>query len=423
MIIQQWRSIVVAVLCGLASQAQAALTIDITGGDASAIPVAISPFDGAGSQYSVIADVVGSDLLHSGELKLVNMSDLVPPIEVPSDPRFVLAKNRGAEAVVLGQVSSLSNSQIGVQFRLMDAVQNTQLAGYSYTANPIDLRTIAHKIADVVYQKLTGTSGYFSSHLAYVLKTGNTFRLEVADSDGQNAQTVLKSIQPIMSPAWSQDGSKMAYVSFENNRAVVYEQSMSTGKRFVLANFPGSNSAPAWSPDGNRLALVLTRDGGSQLYMMNADGSGLKRLSFGGGIDTEPNWSPDGQSLLFTSDRDGSPQVYQMSVNGGAATRLTFGSRYNVSPRWSPDGKSFVYVQRDQGAYHIAVMTVSGGQVQILTQGNNDESPSFAPNGKMILYATGLGDRGALAVVSVDGKTHERLSNGAGSLEFPVWGH
>ena len=414
---------IVLLLLGVSLQAQAALTIDIHGGETSKIPVAISPFGGAGDAYRVITGVVGADLISSGEFSLVNVSDLNPPIVEPTDPRFGVARTRGAEAIVLGHVDAQADGQIDVRFRLMDAVQQTQLAGYSYTANTNQLRAVAHKIADVVYQKLIGIPGNFSSHIMYVMKTGKTFRLEVADSDGYDAQTVLKSVEPIMSPAWSRDGSKIAYVSFESGHAVVYEQSMSSGKRFVLARFKGSNSAPAWSPDGNRLALVLTRDNGSQLYVMNADGSGLKRLTFGGRIDTEPNWSPDGQNLLFTSDRDGSPQIYQMPASGGTATRMTFEGNYSVSPRWSPNGKSFVFVQRQHGQFHISLMDVASGQVQVLTSGDDDESPSFAPNGKMILYATVVNGRGELAVVSVDGKTHERLFNTDENLESPVWGH
>lgn len=409
--------------CGMSWLAQAAMTIDITGGEATKIPVAISPFDGAGQKYQVVTNVVAADLLRSGELSLVDISDLNPPLVEPTDARFGVAKGRGAEAVVLGKILPQANDAVDVRFRLMDAVQQTQMAGYSYTAKTSELRTIAHKIADVVYQKLIGVPGVFSTHIAYIMQTGSVYRLQVADSDGQNAQTVLKSTEPLMSPAWSPDGNKMAYVSFEKGHAVVYEQSMATGKRFVLAAFHGSNSAPAWSPDGSKIALVLTRDGGSQIYVMHADGSGLTRLTFGGAIDTEPNWSPDGSTLLFTSDRDGSPQVYSMPSTGGKATRLTFDGKYNVSPHWSPDGKTFAFVTRNQGQFHIALMDVGSGQVQILTNGDNDESPSFALNGKMILYATQMGDNGDLAVVTSDGQTHEQLANTDGYMEEPVWGH
>ena len=402
--------------------AHAAMTIEIIGGAASKLPVAIAPFNGAGQTYRLITDVVAADLARTGELSLVDVTDLNPPLTDPADPRFSIARKRGAEAVVLGQVTTLANGQIQVNFRLMDAVKQTQLAGYSYTTTPNQLRVVAHKIADVVYEKLIGVPGIFSTHIAYVIKQGKHYELQVADADGQGVQTVLKSNEPLISPAWSPDGSKLAYVSFENKKPVIYVQNMLTGARRVLANFKGSNSAPAWSPDGSKIALVLTRDNGSQLYIMNADGSGLKRLTFGGGIDTEPDWSPDGRSLLFTSDRGGSPQIYQIPVSGGSARRMTFDGNYNVSPNWSPDGKRFAFVQRSEGRFRIAVMDIASGQVQVLTDTNLDESPSFAANGKMIVYATEINGRGVLAAVSSDGKTQVRLSDRAGDMREPAWG-
>lgn len=420
----QWiKRVVSFMLLCLPLIAQAAMTIEIIGGAASKIPVAISPFAGAGAAYQTIADVVAADLARTGELNLINVADLIPAITEPGDPRFGMAQQRGAEAIVLGQVNLLPNGQIEVKFRLMDAVKKTQLAGYSYTTDSKQMRLIGHKIADVVYEKLTGVPGAFSTHIAYVLKQGKRYELQVVDADGQNAQSVLKSAEPIISPTWSPDGSKIAYVSFEDKKPVIYVQNMLNGSRRVLANFKGSNSAPAWSPDGSKVALVLTRDNnGSQLYMMNADGSGLKRLTSGGGIDTEPSWSPDGQSILFTSDRGGSPQIYQMPAAGGNARRLTFDGSYNVSPSWSPDGKRFAFVQRSEGRFRIAVQDMATGQVQVLTDTHLDESPSFAVNGKMIVYATEINGRGVLAAVSSDGKTQVRLSDRAGDMREPSWG-
>ncbi|WP_124950778.1 Tol-Pal system beta propeller repeat protein TolB [Sulfuriferula thiophila] len=403
--------------------AHAAMTIEIIGGAASKLPVAIAPFVGAGDAYRTITDVVAADLARTGELSLVDVADLNPPLTDPADPRFSIVRKRGAEAAVLGQVSVLANGQIEVRFRLMDAVKQTQMAGYSYTTSATQLRMVGHKIADVVYEKLMGVPGIFSTHIAYVIKQGKRYELQVADADGQGVQTVLKSTEPLISPAWSPDGSKLAYVSFEAKKPVIYVQNMMTGTRRILANFKGSNSAPAWSPDGSKLALVLTRDDGSQLYLINADGTGLKRLTFGGGIDTEPDWSPDGQSLLFTSDRGGSPQIYQISVAGGSAKRMTYDGNYNVSPTWAPDGKRFAFVQRSEGRFRIAVQDISSGQIQVLTNTNLDESPSFAANGKMIVYATEINGRGVLSAVSSDGKTQVRLSDRAGDMREPDWGH
>jgi TolB protein len=416
------RAVSLLLLC-LPLVTQAAMTIEIIGGAASKIPVAISPFAGAGLAYQTITDVVAADLARTGELNLINVADLTPPITEPNDLRFGVAQQRGAEAIVLGQVNVLPNGQIEVKFRLMDAVKKTQLAGYSYTTDVKQLRLVGHKIADVVYEKLIGVPGIFSTHIAYVLKQGQRYELQVVDADGQNGQSVLKSTEPLISPAWSPDGSKLAYVSFEDKKPVVYVQNMLNGSRRILANFKGSNSAPAWSPDGTQLALVLTRDNsGSQLYIMNADGGSLKRLTFGGGIDTEPAWSPDGKSILFTSDRGGSPQVYQMPATGGSAQRMTFDGSYNVSPSWSPDGKRFAFVQRSDGRFRVAVQDIATGQVQVLTNTNLDESPSFAANGKMIVYATEINGRGVLAAVSSDGRTQVRLSDRAGDMREPSWG-
>jgi TolB protein len=304
----------------------------------------------------------------------------------------------------------------------MDVAKQAQLAGFAYTASGAQLRHTAHKIADVIYEKLTGDKGVFSTRITYVAKQGKRFELQVADADGYGAQTVLASAEPIISPSWSPDGTRLAYVSFEQKKPVVYVQSLTTGVRRALANFWGSNSAPTWSPDGRRLAVVLTKDGGSQIYLINADGGGVTPLTRNSAINTEPNFSPDGELLLFTSDRGGSPQIYGMPARGGEARRITFEGTYNVSPRFNPDGKSFTFIQRNGGRFNVAVQDMATRQVQVLTDGTMDESPSFAPNGRMILYATEVRGRGILSAVSSDGRVKQRLTADVGDVREPAWG-
>ncbi|HKA39801.1 MAG TPA: Tol-Pal system beta propeller repeat protein TolB, partial [Burkholderiales bacterium] len=345
-----------------------------------------------------------------------------PPHE-PQDVNYATWRARGAEAVVIGTVSPLSNDRYDVRFRLMDVAKQQQLAGFAYTASAAQLRLTAHKIADVVYEKLTGDKGVFSTRIAYIVKTGKRYELQVADADGYGAQAVRWSSEPIISPTWSPDGTRLAYVSFENKKPIVYVQSLITGQHRAVASFWGSNSAPAWSPDGRTLAVVLSKDGGSQIYFMNPEGKGEpRRMTHSSAIDTEPNFSPDGELLIFTSDRGGSPQIYGMPVTGGEPRRLTFEGSYSVSPRFSPDGKSFTFIQRNNGRFNVAVQDFATRQVQVLTDGVLDESPSYAPNGRMILYATEVKGRGMLSAVSSDGRVKQRLSADAGDVREPAWG-
>jgi TolB protein len=355
-------------------------------------------------------------------IKLVDAGGLNPPPYEPQDINYGTWRTRGADAVVIGSVSPRSDGRYDVQFRLMDAQKQVQLAGFAYTASAAQLRLTAHKIADVIYEKLTGDPGVFSTRIVYVVRQGKRYELQVADADGYGAQTVLGSNEPIISPSWSPDGSRIAYVSFEQRKPVVYVQSLLTGARRAVANFWGSNSAPAWSPDGSRLAVVLSKDGGSQIYVVGADGGEPARLTRSSAIDTEPNFSPDGKSILFTSDRGGSPQIYRMPASGGQPERVTFEGSYNVSPRHSPDGKAFTFIQRNGSRFNVATQDFVTRQVQVLTDGGLDESPTFAPNGRMVLYATEVRGRGILSAVSSDGRVKQRLISDAGDVREPAWG-
>ncbi len=394
-----------------------------TAGNATQIAVAIAPFRDESGLKQSMTSVIAADLARSGLFKIVDSAGAKPQHE-PDQLDYAYWRARGADTVAIGSVSPASDGRYEVRFRLMDAVRQTQVAGFSYVAAPGQLRLTAHKIADVVYEKLAGEPGAFATRIAYVVRRpAKRYELHVADADGFSPQTILSSNEPIISPKWSPDGSRLAYVSFEQRKPVVYVQSIVTGQRQAVANFFGSNSAPAWSPDGRRLAVVLSRDGGSQINIINADGSGQPvRLAASASIDTEPNFSPDGSAILFTSDRGGAPQIYRIPVSGGQPQRMTFDGSYNVSARYHPDGKSFTFIHRCSGRFAVAVQDLTTRQVQVLSDGGVDESPGFAPNGRMILYASVAGGRGILAAVSSDGRVKQRFTEDAGDIREPAWG-
>ena len=407
----------------VAGHAQAQLAIEITGGGGNQIPVAIASFAGESQLQPAISDVIENDLARSGRFRTLYTGVQNPPLSEASSPDLGAWRSRNADALVLGGVYPGAGGRYEVRFRLFDVPKQVSLGGVSYTITPEQARATAHRIADFIYEKLTGDKGVFSTRIAYVEKRGTQFRLMVADADGENSQAMLTSNEPIMSPAWSPDGSRLAYVSFQQKKPIVYVQRLNDARQPPPAvNFRGSNSAPAWSPDGQRLAVALSRDGGTQLFLVGADGSNARRLTSSGGIDTEPVFSPDGQWIYFTSDRGGSPQIYRVPATGGDAQRVTFSGEYNVSPRVSPDGKTLAYVARSGGRYQVAAMDLATRQAQVLTEGNRDESPSFAPNGKMILYATEAGGRGVLAATSSDGRVKQRLSMQAADVREPAWG-
>jgi TolB protein len=402
--------------------ARAAMEIQVVGGAAGQIAVALVPFQAApGQPMPALNEIVANDLERSGQFRRVDIGGIQPPY-APSQVGYDAWRSRGADALVIGQVAALPGGRFEVRFYLLDAVKRTQLAALSYVITPGQWRATAHQIADIVHEKLTGIPGAFGSRIAYVQKQGNRYELRVADADGQNPRTVVRSAEPVISPRFSPDGTRLAYVSFEDRKPVVYTQSLQDGSRRKVAAFKGSNSAPAWAPDGKRLAVVLTRDHASQIYLINADGSGLARLTRGGNLDTEPVFSPDGKTVYFTSDRGGSAQIYRMPAGGGEAQRVSFSGSYNVSPAVSPDGRHLAYINREEGRFRVALQALETGQLRVLTDTERDESPSFAPNGQAVLYATVLGGRGILGAVTLDGKTRSRLSEPGVDAREPAWG-
>jgi TolB protein len=403
----------------IAGFAHAQLRVEVTGVGSSQIPIAIAAFGDESIAPSQVSAIIKADLNRSGYFKIIDTGNVMTE---NTPVNFADWKSRGADAIVVGSVSRLPDGRFDVKYRLFDTVKQTQLSSAALATQPQYIRVSGHKIADDIYEKLLGVRGAFATRIAYVTKSGGEYRLEIADSDGEGTQVALRSPEPIISPSWSPDGTKVAYVSFENKKPVVYVQDLVNRKRTVVANFKGSNSAPSWSPDGSKIAVALSRDGLTQCYVVNADGSNLRRLTNSAGIDTEPQFSADGQSIYFTSDRSGGPQIYKMSATGGDARRVTFNGTYNISPRISSDGKSLAYISRRDGNFQLYLLDLTNGQEQRLSDTVRDQSPSFSPNGKYVMYATSGGGRGALAVVSVDGRVKQRLTTQAGDIREPTWG-
>ncbi|HEC74859.1 MAG TPA: Tol-Pal system beta propeller repeat protein TolB, partial [Methylophaga aminisulfidivorans] len=347
---------------------------------------------------------------------------------------IILEISSGAEnpsapngTIAIGKVSSQDGENYDVQFQLFDVYKSQQLVGKRYRVPASGVRSLAHQIADVVYETLTGEKGIFSTRLAFVTEIrnadgGKRYALQISDADGANPRTILQSTQPIMSPNWSPDGNRLAYVTFENNKSEVYVQELSSGKRQSVASFRGLNSAPSWSPDGKKLALTLSKNGNPEIYILDLASAKLSRVTHNSqAIDTEAVWMPNGKEILFTSDRGGRPQIYRVNADGGRAERVTFEGSYNASADISPDGRMMAMVHGENGKYHIAVQDLQTGAVQVLTETGADESPSFAPNGSMILYATEQKGRGILAAVSVDGRIKQRLGESGSAVREPAW--
>lgn len=402
-----------------ASVAYAQLRVEVSGVGSTQIPIAIASFADEALTPQQITSIIKDDLTRSGYFRLIDVGTVITET---SPVNFDNWKSRGAEALVVGSVQKLSDGRFDVRYKLLDTIKSSTLSGFAMATPPANTRLTAHKIADDIYEKLIGVRGAFSTRIAYVTKAGNEFRLEVADADGDGTQVALRSNEPIISPAWSPDGTKVAYVSFEAKKPVIYVQNLITRERTVIANYKGSNSAPAWSPDGSKLAISLSRDGLTQIYQVNANGTGLQRLTQTSGIDTEPQFSADGQYIYFLSDRSGGPQIYRMSAAGGDAKRVTFGGSYNITPRISPDGKILAFISRREGKFQLYSLDLASGQEQRLSDTVKDESPSFSPNGRYIMYATESGRRGSLAVVSVDGRVKQKLTVQAGDIREPTWG-
>lgn len=406
-----------------AMPAWAQLNIEITTQGAKQIPIAIVPFQAEETLPQKVTSIISSDLLRTGLFKMVDASAVNP---LPNDPSMVNYgdwRGRTADAVVIGTATPQGNGKSEIRFWLLDVLKQDALLRLSYPGvDQNNVRTTAHTIANQIYEALTGSKGVFNTRIAYVIKGNGRFQLQVADADGFNPQTVLSQVDPIISPSWSPDGNRLAYVTFANRKPSVVVREIYSSAATTVANFSGSNSAPAWSPDGRQLAVTLTKDGGSQLYVIPSSGGSAVRLTNSSGIDTEPNFSPDGKTIYFTSDRGGSPQIYKVAAEGGSAQRVTFEGTYNVTPRASPDGRSITFIQRNGGRYRVATQDIASQQVQVLTDSQLDESPSYAPNGKTILYATQVGGRGVLAAVSSDGRVKQRLTTPAGDVREPAWG-
>jgi TolB protein len=406
-------------LFATASQAQAQLRVEISGVGATQIPIAIAGFADESIAPQQVSAIIKADLLRSGYFKIIETGNAMAET---SAVNYAEWKSRGADALVIGSVQRLADGRLEVRYKLLDTVKAAQLSSLALLVQTQFVRLPAHKIADDIYEKLLGVRGAFATRIAYVTKAGKEYRLEIADSDGEGNQIALRSNEPIISPAWAPDGSKVAYVSFESRKPVVYVQDLVTRQRTAVANFKGSNSAPAWSPDGRQLAVALSRDGLTQVYVIDADGGNLRRLTNSNGIDTEPHFSPDGRSIYFTSDRSGGPQIYRTSIGGGEAQRVTFHGNYNISPRISPDGKMLAYISRRDGHFQLFGLDLTNAQEQRLSDTVKDESPSFSPNGQYLMYASESGRRGSLAVVSVDGRVKHRLTTQTGDVREPTWG-
>ena len=412
-------------------RSRADLVVEVTRGQDDAIPIAIVPFtaaEAAADSFDV-AQVVSDDLARSGRFKSMDRKDMIEQPHTGAKISFDDWRRLGNDYILVGQVQPQGPDRYNISFELYNVLNRQRLLGYQISANRAGLRLASHQVADMVFDKILGIRGAFATRIAYISVLGSvpnqTYRLIVADADGENPRVVMQSNEPLMSPAWSPDGQSLAYVSFED-RAALGVRAESEDRRAAVGyrRKAGVNQAPAWSPDGKKLALTLsTRDGNLDIYVLDLTTQALTRITDDPGIDTEPQWSKDGQSLYFTSDRAGGPQIYRVGIQpGDHPRRLTFQGNYNARPRLSPDESQLAFVTQEDGAYRIAVMDLRGrGEVQVLTKGRFDVSPSYAPNGAEIIYASRDRGRGVLALVSADGRVQERLVSSEGEVQEPAW--
>jgi TolB protein len=416
------------VLMGWHGLIQARLTIEIIGGTEGAQPIAVVPFGNpqSGAPAEDVAGVIAADLARTGRFKPMPRRDMLATPHSADEVDLRDWRLQSMDNLVVGQVSSRPGGGYEVSFVLFDVFRGDQLASMSFTTSAAELRYTAHRVADVIYERLTGSPGVFSTRIAYVTSdygygSAQQVSLRVSDSDGYNPQTIVSSKDPIMSPAWSPDGRRLAYVSFENRRTSIFIQELATGSRERIASYKGINGSPAWSPDGRRLAMTLSKDGNPEIYVLDLATRDLRRITDHFGIDTEPAWSPDGGHLVFTSGRGGDPQIYKVPVAGGTPQRITFEHDYNGRASYSPDGRSLTMVTRVNGRFRIGLLDLGTGVTRLISNGGLDESPSFAPNGSMVIYATLHNGRGVLAAVSVDGRVSQRLSQDLGDVREPAW--
>jgi len=414
----------------LIQTAQAALRVEITKGVEGAMPIAIIPFERTEQNSKVVASVSGiitSDLQRSGQFSPIDSDKLIARPRNLEDVNYKLWRVAGIDHLVIGSLKIIKRNQYEINFRLLDVFKGTQVLGYQFSATDRSLRSVSHHISDLIYEAITGQKGAFDTKIAYVTSERKqgvqpSYSLQVADTDGYNSLSVLKSTQPIMSPTWSPDGRQLAYVSFEKRKSEIYVQDLYTQKRRKLTSFSGINGAPVWSPDGKKLALTLSKGGNPDIFILDIKTKKMNQLTKHWGIDTEPAWTPDGSELVFTSSRAGKPQIYRVSSNGGQPKRLTFSDYYNASPELSSDGKTLVFVQGEGNVFKIAKQDLQSGYVELLTDGPLDESPSFAPNGSMILYASTDKYKGVLSAVSSDGRFKQKLVLSEGDVREPTWG-